>query len=217
MSTPDTASSNITWHRAGLTRAERWGLLGVRGATVWFTGLSASGKSTVAAALERALVEQGRFAVWLDGDNLRHGLCRDLGFSEADRHENIRRVAEVARVLAEAGGVAIVSLVSPYAADRAAARRLHETAAGGPIPFYEVHCDASLATCESRDPKGLYRKARAGQITGFTGIDAPYEIPEAPELRLRTGETGIEACVRACVELAAGAGVPAATRGRVGP
>ena len=170
-------ADNVTWHHGEVTAAER----PHRGATVWLTGLSGSGKSTVAVALERLLVAAGRPAYRLDGDNLRHGLNADLGFSAADRDENVRRAGEVARLLADAGVVAIVPLISPYRAGRDRARALH--AADG-IPFVEVFVDTPIEECERRDPKGLYAKARAGEITGFTGVDDPYEAPTAPELVL---------------------------------
>ena len=172
-------SPNVVWHESGVARAERWRAAGVRGATVWLTGLSGSGKSTIAGALEARCVAAGLLATTLDGDNLRHGLNRDLGFSAADRAENVRRVGEVARLFADAGVVAIVPLISPYRAGRDEARSLH--AAAG-LPFVEVFVDTPIEVCETRDPKGLYAKARAGEITGFTGIDDPYEAPLAPEL-----------------------------------
>lgn len=170
-------STNVTWHGGEVERADRPSL----GATVWLTGLSGSGKSTVAVELERLLVQAGRPAYRLDGDNLRHGLNADLGFSTADRDENVRRAGEVARLLADAGVVAIVPLISPYRAGRDRARAVH-VAAG--VPFVEVFVDTPIEVCEQRDPKGLYAKARAGEITGFTGIDDPYEPPLEPELRL---------------------------------
>ena len=159
--------------RAALERA------GPRGATVWFTGLPASGKSTIAAALEARLVAAGVARLPLDGDNLRHGLNGDLGFSAEDRAENVRRTAEAARLLADAGTVALVSLVSPYEADRERARAIHD---GDGLPFLEVFVDTPLEECERRDPKGLYARARAGEITGFTGVDDPYERPDAPDV-----------------------------------
>jgi bifunctional enzyme CysN/CysC len=171
---------NVTFHPSHLTRAERWGALGTSGATIWMTGLSGSGKSTIATAVEHTLVSSGRPAYMLDGDNLRHGLNAGLGFSEADRAENVRRVGEVAKILAEAGVVAIASLVSPFKDARDQVRAAHEAAG---IPFYEVHIDTSLEECEQRDPKGLYAKARAGEITDLTGVGSPYEAPENPELR----------------------------------
>jgi len=174
-------SPDVVWHPSSLDRDERAGALGHRGATIWFTGLSGSGKSTVAAACERLLVADGRPAYLLDGDNLRHGLNGDLGFSAGDRDENVRRVAEVARLFADAGVVALVPLISPYRVARDRARALHEAAG---VPFYEVFVDTPLEVCEERDPKGLYAKARAGELTGMTGIDDPYEAPESPDLVL---------------------------------
>ena len=176
------ASPNVVWHESAFSRADRWSGLGQRGATVWFMGLSGSGKSTVANELERMLVAAGRAAYVLDGDNLRHGLNGDLGFSAADRDENVRRVGEVARLFADAGFLALVPLISPYRAARDRARHAHEVAG---LRFVEVFVDTPIAICEARDPKGLYRKARAGEIKGFTGIDDPYEAPLAPELVLR--------------------------------
>jgi bifunctional enzyme CysN/CysC len=170
-------AENVVWHRGAVTSAERLSV----GATVWFTGLSGSGKSSVAVEVERALVASGRPAYLLDGDNLRHGLNADLGFSADDRAENIRRVGEVARLFADAGVVALVPVISPYRADRDRARQVHDAAG---LRFVEVFVDTPLEVCESRDPKGLYAKARAGEITGFTGIDDPYEAPAHPDLRL---------------------------------
>jgi bifunctional enzyme CysN/CysC len=178
-------SPGVTWHDTGLGRAHRWDSLGTRGATVWMTGLPASGKSSVAAALERLLVEDGHPAYFLDGDNLRHGLSGDLAFSPADRTENIRRVAHVARLMADAGMVSIASLVSPAHHDRALARELH--AAAG-LPFIEVYVDTPVEVCEQRDPKGLYARARAGKLLDFTGVSAPYEVPENPDVRIRGAE-----------------------------
>lgn len=175
-------SEAITWHPSSLPREQRWAAVGGRGATIWFTGLSGSGKSTVAVEVERLLVEQGRGAYLLDGDNLRHGLNADLGFSAADRDENVRRVAEVARLVADAGLVALVPVISPYRRARQQARAMH---AAADLQFVEVFVDTPLEVCEQRDPKGLYELARAGKITGFTGIDDPYESPESAELVLR--------------------------------
>jgi bifunctional enzyme CysN/CysC len=172
-------AENITFHPSKLSREDRWGALETGGATIWMTGLSGSGKSTIATALEHSLVSSGRSAYMLDGDNLRHGLNADLGFSEEDRAENVRRVGEVSRILAEAGTVSIVSLVSPYKAERDKVRAAHEEAG---VPFFEVFVDTPLEECERRDPKGLYAKARAGEITNLTGVGAPYEAPEDPEL-----------------------------------
>ena len=175
-------SPDIRWHPSALERSVRWGATGQRGATLWLTGLPASGKSTIAVAVERALVASGRFAYLLDGDNLRHGLSGDLGFDPASRSENIRRVAHVARLFADAGAVAVVSLVSPFREDRLAARRLHEAAG---LPFVEVFVDTPIEECARRDPKGLYARARAGRLTGMTGENAPYEPPEAAEIVVR--------------------------------
>ena len=175
---PSQQDSHVVWHGGSVQRAER----ATRGMTVWLTGLSGSGKSTVAAELERRLVASGRPAYLLDGDNLRHGLNAGLGFSAGDRKENVRRVYEVAKLLADAGVVAVVSLVSPYASDRAAARSAHADVG---LPFAEVFVDTPLEVCEARDPKGMYARARAGEIKNFTGIDDPYEAPESPHLRLR--------------------------------
>ncbi|MDZ7675915.1 MAG: adenylyl-sulfate kinase [Acidimicrobiales bacterium] len=168
---------NTVWHDSGLPRDARPSV----GATLWFTGLSGSGKSTVAVEVERLLVSAGQHAYLLDGDNLRQGLNGDLGFSADDRAENVRRVGEVARLFADAGTVALVPVISPYVADRDRVREIHRLAA---LPFAEVFVDTPLEVCEQRDPKGLYKKARAGEITGFTGIDDPYEAPSSPELRL---------------------------------
>lgn len=168
---------NTVWHPSATDRAAR----PFSGATIWFTGLSGSGKSTVAVEVERLLVAAGRPAYLLDGDNLRQGLNGDLGFAADDRTENVRRVGEVARLFADAGVVALVPVISPYVADRARVREIHALAG---VPFAEVFVDTPLEICEKRDPKGLYAKARAGEITDFTGIDAPYESPESPELRL---------------------------------
>ncbi len=167
-------SDNVRWEDEGVTRKRRRAMTGQSGATVWLTGLPASGKSTLAAEVERRLLDDGRMAYRLDGDNLRHGLCGDLGFSADDRAENVRRTAEAARLLADAGVVAVVSLVSPYRADRERARALHHDAG---LPFIEVWLDTSLAVCEERDPKGLYARARSGELSGMTGIDDPYEPP----------------------------------------
>ena len=183
---PKTASSNITWHASTLSHHQREKSLGAKGFVLWLTGLSGSGKSTLGRALEAKLIAEGRFAYGLDGDNLRFGLCSDLGFSPADRQENIRRVREVAHLFCDAGVVVICSFVSPYRADREAVReKLKER-------FLEVHIDCSLEECARRDPKGLYRKAMAGEIPQFTGVSAPYEAPLSPELRIDTTKTSIE-------------------------
>jgi bifunctional enzyme CysN/CysC len=177
-------SADVVWQREALSREERRQALGFRGATVWMTGLPASGKSTLAGAVERALVERGHPAYRLDGDNLRHGLNADLGFDPDDRAENVRRTAHAARLLADAGTIAVVSLVSPYLADRELARALHAEAA---LPFLEVWLDTPLELCEHRDPKGLYARARRGELLGLTGVDDPYEPPPRPEVAIRPG------------------------------
>lgn len=191
--TPD-----VVWHAGSVARGDR----SSAGTTVWFTGLSGSGKSTVAAEVERSLVTAGRPAYLLDGDNLRHGLNADLGFSAADRTENIRRVGEVARLFADAGVVALVPVISPYRADRDRVRAIHEAAG---LQFVEVFVDTPLELCESRDPKGLYAKARAGEIVGFTGIDDPYEAPERPDLRLTPADGDPATQAALVLELLAGA------------
>jgi adenylyl-sulfate kinase len=177
-----TTSANVTWHASTIDRAQRWESLGQRGATLWFTGLPASGKSTVASAVEAQLVRFGRPAYRLDGDNLRHGVCGDLGFSAEDRDLNVRRTAEVARLFADAGVVALVSVVSPYAEARQAARDLHERDG---LRFVEVFVNTPLDECMRRDPKGLYARAAAGDLKGFTGVDDPYEPPLTPDVELR--------------------------------
>lgn len=178
-------SDNIVWDAGGLSRQERWRRLGISGGTIWFTGLSGSGKSTIAAALEARLIARGVWCARLDGDNVRHGLCGDLGFSAADRAENIRRVGEVARLMADAGCVVLASFISPYRTDRERVRAMHEKDREGPLRFVEVWVDTPLAECERRDPKGLYAKARAGAIKGMTGVDDPYEPPDRAEVVVR--------------------------------
>lgn len=179
-------ATNITWHEGHVSRDEREKLLGQRGITLWFTGLSGSGKSTIAFTLEHELIRLGRLAYVLDGDNIRHGMNKNLGFSAADREENIRRIGEVAKLFADAGLIVMTSFISPYRKDRDGVRALH--AAAG-VPFVEVHLATPIATCEQRDPKGLYKKARAGELKNFTGIDDPYEAPEKPELVLDATDT----------------------------
>ncbi len=191
-------ATNIHWHEGNLTRQERWEALKCRGATVWFTGLSACGKSTIASALEQVLVQSGVPCYRLDGDNIRFGLNKNLGFSAEDRAENIRRIGEVAKLFADAGHITLTSFISPYRADRDAARKVHEEA---DLPFIEVFVDTPLEVCEQRDPKGLYKKARAGEIKGFTGIDDPYEAPENPELVLKTEGKSVDACVQEVIDL----------------
>ncbi|HEY7314725.1 MAG TPA: adenylyl-sulfate kinase [Gemmataceae bacterium] len=182
----DIKATNITWHEGHVGREERGELLKQKGATLWFTGLSGSGKSTMAYTLEHALVQRGRLAYVLDGDNIRHGLNKNLGFSAADREENIRRIGEVAKLFADCGVLTMTSFISPYRADRDKVRALHVE---GKLPFIEVFVNTPLETCEQRDPKGLYKKARAGQLKGFTGIDDPYEPPTKPELTIDATNT----------------------------
>ncbi|MHC9291323.1 adenylyl-sulfate kinase [Mycobacterium sp. LTG2003] len=190
--------SDIKWHPSSLDRDYRWNKTGQRGATIWFTGLPASGKSTVAVAVERALVESGQVAYLLDGDNLRHGLSDDLGFSAGDRTENIRRVGHLTRLLADAGVVALASLVSPLRSDRETARALNDAAK---LPFIEVHVATPVEECARRDPKGLYARAKAGELTGLTGVDAPYEAPENPDLVLDTTGADIDDLVDQVITL----------------
>ena len=176
-------ATNITWHEGHVTREERNRLLRQKGVTLWFTGLSGSGKSTIAFTLEHALIQRGRLAYVLDGDNIRHGLNKNLGFSAADREENIRRIGEVAKLFADYGAVTMTSFISPYRKDRDSVRALHVEAK---LPFIEIYVNTPIETCEQRDPKGLYKKARAGQLKNFTGIDDPYESPQQPEIILNT-------------------------------
>jgi bifunctional enzyme CysN/CysC len=190
--------NDIRWHPSALDREHRWRTTGQRGATIWFTGLPASGKSTLAVAVERALVESGDVAYLLDGDNIRHGLSDDLGFSPGDRAENIRRVGHLTRLFADAGVVALASLVSPLKSDREIARALNDAAK---LPFIEVHVATSLAECEKRDPKGLYARARAGELKGLTGVDAPYEAPEHADLVLDTTGADIDELVATVIAL----------------
>lgn len=195
-------ATNITWHPS-LSRHERNEFRKQRGFTIWFTGLSASGKSTVATALEQHLLHTGVAAYRLDGDNVRFGLNKDLGFSEKDRNENIRRIAEVAKLFADSSTIALTSFISPYIADRKIARDLHTQASQGgddAIPFIEVFVDIPVEIAEQRDPKGLYKKARAGEIPNFTGISAPYEAPEKPEIHLRTDKLSVEESVAKIME-----------------
>ncbi|MBD2548236.1 adenylyl-sulfate kinase [Microcystis elabens FACHB-917] len=180
-------STNIVWHHSTVTRAARAHQRGHRSAILWFTGLSGAGKSTLANAVNSALFEQGLACYVLDGDNVRHGLCSDLGFSDTDREENIRRIGEVAKLFLDAGVVVLTAFVSPFRADRQRARELVE-----PGDFLEIHCAADLTVCERRDTKGLYAKARGGEIKEFTGISSPYEAPETPELRVATGEQSLD-------------------------
>ena len=182
-------ATNVTWHDGEVSREDRFTILRQRAATIWFTGLSGSGKSTIAVELERALYSIGKLSYRLDGDNVRLGINKNLGFSEADRKENIRRIGEVAKLFGDAGTIALSSFISPYKGDRDEVRELHQDAG---LAFIEVFVDCSLAEAEKRDPKGLYKKARAGEIKNFTGIDDPYEEPTQPEIHLKTDEMTIE-------------------------
>ena len=189
--TTNPASTNVVWHHATVTRARREVQNGHRGAIIWLTGLSGSGKSTLAHAVEESLHQRGCRTFVLDGDNVRHGLCGDLGFSDKDRQENIRRIGEVAKLFMEAGVIVLTAFISPYRADRDCVRGM--VAQGD---FIEIYCDAPIEICESRDVKGIYKKARAGQIAEFTGISSPYEAPETPELTVKTGTASLEVCVQ---------------------
>ncbi len=184
-------ATNITWHEAHVTRADREKIHGHKGATLWFTGLSASGKSTVARRVEQLLTERGCFSYVLDGDNIRHGLNKDLGFSPEDRTENIRRIGEVAKLFTDAGAITVTAFISPYREDRDRVRAIMDDG-----DFVEVYVCAPLEVCEERDPKGLYKKARAGQIPEFTGISAPYEEPAKPELTLHTDQHDVDGCAK---------------------
>jgi len=188
------ASTNIAWHHASVDRAARADQRGHRSAILWFTGLSGAGKSTLANAVNQALFERGLATYVLDGDNVRHGLCKDLGFSDADREENIRRIGEVAKLFLDSGVIVLTAFVSPFRADRDKARALVDDG-----DFIEVFCSADLGVCEERDTKGLYAKARAGEIKEFTGISSPYEAPESPELSVDTGSAALDACVEQVV------------------
>jgi adenylylsulfate kinase len=190
-------ATNITWHEGTVKREERAAQLKQQGATLWFTGLSGSGKSTIAYTLEHSLVQAGHMAYVLDGDNIRHGLNKNLGFTAADREENIRRIGEVARLFADAGLLTMTSFISPYRKDRDQVRAIHDA---GKLPFIEIHVNTPIETCEGRDPKGLYKKARAGQIKNFTGIDDPYEAPLTPELSIDATHTTPQQAVVQIVE-----------------
>ncbi len=190
-------ATNIHWHEGEVSRDERWKALKQQGCVLWFTGLSGSGKSTIACALESALVNLGHHCYRLDGDNIRFGLNKNLGFSAEDRAENIRRIGEVAKLFADAGIITLSSFISPYLRDRQIAREATEK---GGMKFFEVYVETPLEVAEARDPKGLYKKARAGEIKGFTGIDDPYEAPEKAELVLNTAEMSLDEEVIALVE-----------------
>ena len=182
-------ATNVTWQDGEVTRENRYEILRQKGATIWFTGLSGSGKSTIAVALENALFKRGKLSYRLDGDNVRLGINKNLGFSEEDRTENIRRIGEISKLFGDAGTIALSSFISPYRADRDEVRTLHEAT---DLKFVEVFVDCTLEVAESRDPKGLYKKARAGEIKNFTGIDDPYEAPINPEIHLHTDQMTLE-------------------------
>lgn len=197
-------ATNVHWHEGEITRQDRAGLLQQKGATLWFTGLSGSGKSTVAVALEKELFARGKLAYRLDGDNVRMGINKNLGFSAEDRTENIRRVGEVSKLMADSGVIVLSSFISPYVIDRENVRKLHEE---GDLPFIEVFVDCSLNEAEKRDPKGLYKKARAGEIKNFTGIDDPYEAPHNPEVHLHSDTQSLEEEVSQLVDMLADRGI----------
>jgi len=188
-------ADNVVWQTYKIGKSERSRRSGQKPCVLWFTGLSGSGKSTISGALEVRLHEMGFLSYLLDGDNVRHGLNRDLGFSDADRVENIRRIAEVSKLLVDAGLIALTAFISPFRADREGARAII-----GPGEFVEIHLDVPLAVCEARDPKGLYRKARAGEIRNFTGIDSAYEPPRSPEVRLDTSALSVGQCIDQIIE-----------------
>jgi adenylylsulfate kinase len=197
-------ATNVVWHYSQIARAEREVLFNQRGGTIWLTGLPSSGKSTTAFALEYQLLKRGFLAYVLDGDNVRHGLNKDLGFSAEDREQNIRRVAEVAKLFADAGLVAITSFISPYRKERDFARRIHQDSG---LYFAEIFVDTPIDVCESRDPKGLYSKARRGELKGFTGVDDPYEPPLSPELVIETTEDSPETISERLIDFLVGAGL----------
>jgi adenylylsulfate kinase len=182
-------ATNITWHEGHVSREERFGKLNQKGLVLWMTGLSGSGKSTIACAVESALVNLGKHCYRLDGDNVRHGLNKNLGFSAEDRAENIRRIGEVSKLFADAGIITLTSFISPYIADRDQARKICDEDG---LAFVEIYVDVTLEEAENRDPKGLYKKARAGEIKGFTGIDDPYEAPVNAEIHLKTHEMSLD-------------------------
>jgi len=190
-------ATNITFHPDSVSVTERTSLLKQKGVTIWLTGLSASGKSTIACALEQHLLHLNKFTYRLDGDNIRFGLNKDLGFDEKSRNENIRRIGEVSKLFADSCAICVTAFISPYIADRVAAREIHEKA---DLSFIEVFVDAPLHVVEQRDPKGLYKKARAGEIKDFTGISAPYEAPENPDIHIKTDESSVEQSVAIITE-----------------
>ena len=197
-------ATNVIWQEGHISREDRFEILRQKGATIWFTGLSGSGKSTIAVALEQALYDMRKLSYRLDGDNVRLGINKNLGFSEQDRKENIRRIGEIAKLFGDAGTIALSSFISPYKADRDQVRQLHEAAN---LTFVEVFVDCSLAVAEERDPKGLYKKARAGQIKNFTGIDDPYEAPTLAEIHLKTDEMTLQQEVSIIIDYLVGNGI----------
>lgn len=197
-------ATNVQWHYGEISRADRNTLLQQKGVTVWFTGLSGSGKSTIAVALESVLHERGHLSYRLDGDNVRLGINKNLGFSEEDRTENIRRIGEIAKLFVDTGVIALSSFISPYRSDRDEVRSLHEQAG---MDFVEVYVDCPLSVAEDRDPKGLYKKARAGEIKNFTGIDDPYEAPNKPEIHLNTATMSLEDEITAILAYLENAGI----------
>ena len=197
-------ATNVTWQDGEISRQDRFEILRQKGATIWFTGLSGAGKSTVAVALEQALFEHGKLSYRLDGDNVRLGINKNLGFSEEDRTENIRRIGEVAKLFGDAGVIALSSFISPYKQDRDRVRELHDASG---LQFVEVFVDCSLEEAERRDPKGLYKKARAGEIKNFTGIDDPYEAPVGPEIHLHTDQMSLDEEVSIILDYLIGNGI----------
>jgi adenylylsulfate kinase len=195
-------STNVVWHAATISRADREAQNNHKSAILWFTGLSGAGKSTLAHAVEDRLHQMGCRTFVIDGDNVRHGLCGDLGFSAEDRTENIRRVGEVAKLFTEAGVLALTAFISPFRADRDRVRKMVNDG-----DFVEIYCDADLSVCEERDVKGLYQKARAGQIPEFTGISSPYEAPDNPEVVVKTGTQSLETCVDEVIQALAQKGI----------
>jgi len=200
-------STDVVWHHATVTRARREAQNGHRGAIIWLTGLSGSGKSTLAHAVEEVLHQHGCQTFVLDGDNVRHGLCGDLGFTDKDRQENIRRIGEMAKLFMEAGIIVLTAFISPYRADRKRVRAMFRSR-----DFFEIYCDTSIEICEKRDVKGLYKKARAGEIVEFTRISSPYEKPESPELVLNTGAEPLDVCVQEVVRKIVGLDIVANIR-----
>ena len=205
--TPPPASTNVVWHHATVTRERREAQNGHRGAIIWFTGFSGSGKSTLAHSVEEVLHQRGCRTFVLDGDNVRHGLCGDLGFSAKDRQENIRRVGEVAKLYLEAGVIILTAFISPFREDREQVRNMVKAG-----DFIEVYCDAPIDICEARDVKGLYKMARAGQVMEFTGISSPYEAPEHPEVTVKTGLNELDRCVQQVLDTLIAYGVIAMSR-----